>query len=80
MDAGIKKYPTIDYVGFSYNGRMVANLYKHRKSFDFNAVKLDEDLHWLEDVSMRIESGDEDCTIQLDLIKNSIKKLDGRKK
>lgn len=80
LDDNIKKYPTTDYVGFSYKGRLVANLYKHRKSFDFTSVKLDEDLHWIEDVSIRIESGDEDCTTQIDLIKDSIKKLDGKNK
>lgn len=68
---------TNDYVGFYYKGRMIANLYKHRKSFDITAVKIDDKSHFIENSWTRVETGDEDYSTQIEIIKDSIKKLGG---
>jgi len=70
--------PTNDYVGFYYKGRMIANLYTHRKSFDVVAVKTDDKAHFIEYSWTRIEKGDEDYSIQIELIKDLLKKLGGK--
>lgn len=77
IDDKITTRTTNDYVGFYYKGRMIANLYKHRKSFDINAAKIDDKLHWIENSWTRFETGDEDYSTQIEIIKDSIKKLDG---
>jgi len=77
IDSKIKKYKTGGYIGFQYKGRQIAYLAPHRKLFDVCAVKIGDTLGIIDYPLVRIANGNEDYSNQIEIIKDSIKKLDG---
>jgi hypothetical protein len=75
IDSDIKPRATKGYLGFFYKGRFVASLYPLRKSFGIQAARLDDKTHVIEYTWLQIDTGNEDDSSQIELIKDAMKKL-----
>ena len=72
---GIEAYPTQSYVGFKYRGRVIGWLGPHRKSFDVGSHIIDEKGRSVDYESIRMETGEEDCSEIFEKIFASYKNL-----
>ncbi len=71
----IKEYSTQEYIGFKYQGRVLASIYTRRKSFDLVSTIIDDKGHILDYETIRIEGEGEDYSGLIEKIKESHKIL-----
>jgi len=76
----IEKYPTRNYVGFRFRGRLVGYVYPHRKSFDVGAPVLDERGRVAgEDAFIRVEEPETDISDILEKIRRNYEILNKKR-
>ena len=62
MAVDTEKYPTRNYVGFRFRGRLIGYVYLNRKSFDVGTTVLDENGRAIEDSFIRVEEPETDIS------------------